>query len=78
MLKLHETEGTYLGWVNIEALGMPAEQFCSRLAKEAHVLFNPSEMYGAEHYIRINLATSREVLEQALQRLKKWIDQRSV
>lgn len=73
MLKIHETEGTYLGWVNIEALGMPAEQFCCRLAKEAHVLFNPSEMYGAAHYIRINLATSREVLEHALLRLKDWI-----
>ena len=73
MLKIHETEGTYLGWVNIEALGIPAEQFCCRLAKEAHVLFNPSEMYGAEHYIRINLATSREVLEQALLRLKDWV-----
>ena len=73
MLTIHETEGTYLGWVNIEALGIPAEQFCCRLAKEAHVLFNPSEMYGAEHYIRINLATSREVLEQALLRLKDWV-----
>ena len=72
-LRIHETEGTYLAWVNIAALGMPAEQFCSRLAKEAHVLFNPSEMYGAEHYVRINLATSREVLVEALNRLKKFI-----
>lgn len=73
MLQLHETEGTYLAWVNIEALHVSAEQFCRDLAKEAHVLFNPSEMYGAEHYIRINLATSREVLEQALERLKNYI-----
>ena len=72
-LRIHETEGTYLAWVKIAALGMPAEQFCSRLAKEAHVLFNPSEMYGAEHYVRINLATSREVLVEALNRLKKFI-----
>jgi cystathionine beta-lyase len=72
-LRIHETEGTYLAWVDIAALDMPAEQFCSRLAKEAHVLFNPSEMYGAEHYVRINLATSREVLVEALNRLKKFI-----
>jgi aspartate/methionine/tyrosine aminotransferase len=52
---------------------MPAEQFCCRLAKEAHVLFNPSEMYGGEHYVRINLATSREVLSEAMNRLKKFI-----
>ncbi len=73
MLQLHETEGTYLGWVNISALGMPAETFCRELAKEQHVLFNPSEMYGAHDYIRINLATSHEILAEALERLENYI-----
>lgn len=72
-LQIHETEGTYLGWVNIEALGVSAEHFCADLAQKAHVLFNPSEMYGGEKYVRINLATSREVLEEALNRLKAYI-----
>lgn len=73
-LRIHETEGTYLGWVNIAAYGMTAETFCRELAKKGHVLFNPSEMYGAEDYIRINLATSREVLIEALNRLKTFCD----
>ncbi len=72
-LQIHETEGTYLGWVNIEALNMSAEAFCADLAQKAHVLFNPSEMYGGEKYVRINLATSREVLAEALNRLKAYI-----
>ena len=75
-LKVHETEGTYLAWVNIEALGMSADSFCADLAAKEHVLFNPSEMYGAEHYVRINLATSREVLTEALNRLKQYIQSR--
>ncbi len=74
MLQLHETEGTYLAWVNIAALGMSAEEFCRQLAAEAHVLFNPSGMYGGKHYVRINLATSHEVLAQALERLKTFVD----
>lgn len=74
MLQLHETEGTYLAWVNIKALGMPAAQFCHELAQQAHVLFNPSEMYGGEGYVRINLATSREVLREAMDRVKRMID----
>ncbi|MBR6829915.1 MAG: PatB family C-S lyase [Paludibacteraceae bacterium] len=74
MLQIHETEGTYLAWVNISALNMSAEQFCHDLAKKAHVLFNPSEMYGAENYVRINLATSHEVLAEALNRLKEYIN----
>lgn len=76
MLRIHETEGTYLGWVDISALGMTAAAFCQDLAHRSHVLFNPSEMYGADGYIRINLATSREVLTQALDRLKAYIDAR--
>ena len=73
MLVLHETEGTYLGWVNISALGMSSQTFCERLSKEAHVLLNPSEMYGGENYVRINLATSHEVLAEALQRMADYI-----
>lgn len=73
MLTIHETEGTYLGWVNIEQTGMTAEDFCRELAEQAHVLFNPSEMYGSEHYVRINLATSREILTEALNRLKGYM-----
>lgn len=73
MLRLHETEGTYLAWVNIEATGMSAETFCRRLATEQHVLLNPSGMYGGKGYVRINLATSREVLAEALLRMKRMI-----
>jgi len=73
MLQLHETEGTYLAWVNIKALGISAEQFCKELAQDAHVLFNPSEMYGGEQYVRINLATSREILSEALRRITSLI-----
>lgn len=73
MLQLHATEGTYLAWVNIEALHIPAETFCHQLAQEAHVLFNPSEMYGGEGYIRINLATSRKVLHEALTRVANFV-----
>ena len=70
MLVLHETEGTYLAWVNIEALELSSEAFCEQLAKEQKVLLNPSGMYGGTGYVRINLATSHEVLSEALNRIK--------
>lgn len=46
-LRVTEMEGTYLAWVNISALGLPAAELCSALHAEEHVLFNPSEMYSA-------------------------------
>ena len=73
--KMHipEMEGTYLAWVNIESWGVSSELFCRDLAQKAHVLFNPSEMYGGEGYVRINLATSRDVLAEALDRTKQFL-----
>lgn len=66
-------EGTYLIWVNISALGMSAEELCRILVEREKVLFNPSEMYGVTGYIRINIATSRDNLAEALNRLKRCI-----
>lgn len=71
-LTVTRAEGTYLAWVNITASGMSSEELCHRLAEQEKVLFNPSEMYGGTGYIRINLATSLEILEQALQRLQHF------
>ena len=73
-LRLTDMEGTYLAWVSIAELGISAEAFCTDLAKKAHVLFNPSEMYGAENYVRINLATSRDILQEALNRLEDYVN----
>ena len=70
---LHETEGTYLTWVNIKAMNMSSETFCERLSASQHVLLNPSGMYGGTGYVRINLATSHEVLEEALQRMEEFV-----
>ncbi len=68
-------EGTYLAWVNVTVLGMSSEELCRRLAAQEKVLFNPSEMYGAQGYIRINLATRRENITTALTCLKRWVSQ---
>ncbi len=85
---LHVTlmEGTYLAWVDVRGwLQNPvgssndknaprtAEELCDRLAREQQVLFNPSDMYGADGFIRINLATSKENIIEALRRLEKFV-----
>lgn len=72
-LKVSRAEGTFLVWVNVSALAMSSEELCQRLAGKEKVLFNPAEMYGGKGYIRINIATSREVLTEALQRLHHFI-----
>ena len=73
MFSVTKAEGTYLAWVKITALGIPAEQLCQQLAEHEQLLFNPSEMYGAKGFIRINLATSHEILSEALHRLQHFV-----
>ena len=73
---LHPTamEGTYLAWVRLpDNITLTATEFCDLLAEQQKVLFNPSEMYGTSGFIRINLATSRSVLQQALERLRRFV-----
>lgn len=73
ILRLTHAEGTYLAWVSINELGMTAETFCQQLAKEENILFNPSEMYGVKNFIRINLATSQDILQTAIDGLQKFV-----
>jgi len=59
-------------------MGVTAQSLCDRLLKEAKVWINPGTMYGpqsGEGYIRINLATQRSRLMEALERIKKVIKQ---
>jgi len=62
-------EGTYLAWIDVSAWNISSQQLCSELVQQEHVLFNPAEMYGSDHHIRINMACPRSILQQALERL---------
>lgn len=69
-----ELEATYLPWVDVSALGIPAETLEERLVREARVWVNCGEMYGAGGFIRINIATSRRLLAEGLGRFFRWIE----
>ena len=67
-------EGTYLPWIDISAMNTTAQDLCDKLLDEAKVWLNPGTMYGpqsGEGYIRINIATQRSRLIEALNRIKK-------
>ena len=69
-------EGTYLPWVDVSAMGVPVEELCDRLLREARVWVNPGTMYGPESgrgYIRLNIACPRALLTEALQRISRVV-----
>ena len=74
--KVCRLEGTYLPWVDISAMGISSQEFCDRLLQEAKVWINPGTMYGpktGEGYVRLNIATQRSRLIEALQRILQVI-----
>ena len=71
--KVCPLEGTYLPWVDVSAMGIPVDELCDRLLREAKVWINPGTMYGPESgkgYVRFNIATQRSRLLEALERIK--------
>ena len=74
--KVCSLEGTYLPWVDVSAMGIPVEELCDRLLREAKVWINPGTMYGPESgkgYVRFNIATQRSRLIEALERIKAYL-----
>ena len=75
--KVCNLEGTYLPWVDVSAMGIPVDELCDRLLREAKVWINPGTMYGRESgkgYVRINIATQRSRLIKALERIKAYLE----
>jgi aspartate aminotransferase len=47
--------------------------FCAALLEQAHVNLVPGSAFGAEGFVRMSFASSREVIEGGLTRLKEWL-----
>ena len=48
-------------------------EFCIAALEAAHVNLVPGCAFGAEGYVRLSFATSRENLEGGLDRLERWL-----
>ena len=47
--------------------------FCRAALEAAHVNLVPGSAFGAEGYVRLSYATSREQLQGGLDRLEAWL-----
>ncbi len=72
MLTVSRLEATYLPWIDVRKLGMPSEEIEQQLKKE-NVWINAGTMYGTEGYIRLNIATRRELLIEGLERIGRGL-----
>ena len=68
-LPLCRMEASYLVWIDTTALGMDSDAVEELLLQQAGVWINSGIMYGADGYIRINIACPRRRMMEGLERI---------
>lgn len=72
-LKLLNGDATYLLWINIDRLNSDSETFASYLREKTGLIITAGKEYSGDgdHFIRMNVACSKKVLLDGLNRLKE-------
>lgn len=75
-IKVIDSEGTYLLWLDFHKLNMADKALQRFLVEEAKVGLNAGSSYGTEgkNFMRINLACHRETLEEAINRIVQAVN----
>jgi aspartate aminotransferase len=81
-LRLPVPDGAFYAFFDVSAYfgkafgGKPVADslgFCTALLEQAHVNLVPGSAFGAEGFVRMSFATSPDVIEGGLTRLKEWL-----
>lgn len=70
-IKTVQTEATFLVWLDCSKMGYTHEELVNFFVHEAKLGLNDGKSFGdaGEGFMRLNVGTSKEVLEEAMQRL---------
>lgn len=69
-------QGAFYAWCNVRRLGQSASTIAARWLDEALVVVVPGEEFGSPDHVRFSFATSREVIDEGLERLARWLSSR--
>ncbi|MBS4174823.1 MalY/PatB family protein [Bacillus sp. FJAT-49736] len=74
-LKVIQTEGTYLVWIDCRKLGFDRKTLEQFMLKEAKVALNQGYIFGesGDGFVRMNIACRRSILEEGLTRIEKAV-----
>jgi len=75
-LSCFEPKGAFYAFPSIKCTGMTSEEFAERLLTEEKVAVVPGSAFGqyGEGYVRCCYATSLAEIEEALSRMKRFVD----
>jgi aspartate aminotransferase len=81
-VKLPVADGAFYAFFDVSSYfgksfgGKPvadSTSFCATLLEQAHVNLVTGEAFGAEGFVRMSFATSRDVIEGGLAKLNEWL-----
>jgi aminotransferase len=77
-LPTFEPRGAFYAFPDIRRTGLTSEQFCEKLLLEEHVAVVPGSAFGdcGEGYVRICYAAGAADIEEALVRIKRFVETR--
>ena len=65
-------QGAFYLFPKISSFGLSSEEFSSRLLEDEKVAVVSGHAFGADGYIRLSYATSDQVIEKGLERMKSF------
>ena len=66
-------QGAFYLFPNISSFGIPSEEFSGRLLDQQKVAVVSGHAFGADGYIRLSYATSDQIIEKGLERIKFFV-----
>ncbi len=74
-LQTFEPQGAFYAFPSIAVSGMSDEEFAEKLLQEEHVAVVPGNAFGVggEGYVRCSYATAYEKIDQALERMRRFL-----
>jgi cystathionine beta-lyase len=75
-IKTRKPEGTYLMWLDCRGLNMTSAQIHEFMVAKAGIAVNPGRIFGdeGELFVRLNVATQKSILKQALDNLRMALE----
>lgn len=67
-------QGAFYLFPNISSFGLSSEEFSARLLEEEKVAVVSGHAFGADGYIRLSYATSDEIIDKGLSRIKNFCE----
>jgi cystathionine beta-lyase len=73
-VRYHIPQNSYLAWLDLDSLHLGADPSVTLLEK-GRVAFNPGHSYGkqCDQYVRLNFATSPEIITEAIDRIARAV-----